>query len=147
MNQLKSACLYGQALLFFFGLFFLQFFLFILTFVKNDLDFSLGSIRNDFLHLVFCLDHLRSTRQVTGKMDGVKFTFRRAQPASDTAVQVDDCSAAAQTAERVYITPHISGGFPEGNNYETVMNVAINNVSLVLQGKDPVHIVDRKLGY
>ena len=51
------------------------------------------------------------------------------------------------TTERVYITPHISGGFREGNNYETVMNVAINNVSLILQGKDPVHIVDRKLGY
>ena len=51
------------------------------------------------------------------------------------------------TTERVYITSHISGGFREGNNYETVMNVAINNVSLVLQGKDPVHIVDRKQGY
>ena len=51
------------------------------------------------------------------------------------------------TTERVYITPHISGGFREGNNYESVMDTAINNVSLILQGKEPVHIVDRKLGY
>ena len=51
------------------------------------------------------------------------------------------------TAERVYITPHISGGYRAGVNYEKVMNVALNNLSLVLQGKDPVHIVDRKLGY
>ena len=51
------------------------------------------------------------------------------------------------TAERVYITPHISGGYRAGVNYEKVMNVALNNLALVLQGKDPVHIVDRKLGY
>lgn len=51
------------------------------------------------------------------------------------------------TAERVYLTPHVSGGYRAGVNYEKVTDVALGNVSLVLQGKDPVHIVDRKLGY
>lgn len=48
---------------------------------------------------------------------------------------------------RVYLTPHISGGYRAGINYDRVMDVVIQNVNLVLQGKDPVHIVDRKLGY
>lgn len=51
------------------------------------------------------------------------------------------------TTERVYITPHISGGFREGNNYKSVMDVVIANVSLILQGKEPIHIVNKKLGY
>ncbi len=51
------------------------------------------------------------------------------------------------TTERVYITPHISGGFRAGINYESVMDVVLNNMELILQGKEPVHIVDRKLGY
>ncbi len=51
------------------------------------------------------------------------------------------------TAPRVYITPHISGGFREGVNYDSVMDIVLRNVSLVLDGKDPVHIVDRALGY
>lgn len=51
------------------------------------------------------------------------------------------------TAPRVYITPHISGGFRAGVNYDSVMGIVLKNVELVLNGKDPVHIVDRKLGY
>ncbi len=48
---------------------------------------------------------------------------------------------------RVYITPHISGGFRAGINYTSVMDVVLNNLALILQGQEPVHIVDRKLGY
>jgi len=48
---------------------------------------------------------------------------------------------------RVYLTPHISGGYRAGVNYDRVMDVAIENMTLVLQGKNPIHIVDWKLGY
>ncbi len=51
------------------------------------------------------------------------------------------------TTERVYITPHVSGGMRAGINYEAVMDVVLKNMELILQGKEPVHIVDRKLGY
>ena len=51
------------------------------------------------------------------------------------------------TAPRVYLTPHISGGYRAGINYGNVTDVVIRNLSLVLSGNDPVHIVDRKLGY
>ncbi len=51
------------------------------------------------------------------------------------------------TAPRVYITPHISGGFRAGVNYDSVMDIVLKNIKLVLDGKDPVHIVDRALGY
>ena len=51
------------------------------------------------------------------------------------------------TTPRVYITPHISGGFRAGVNYDRVMDRVFSNVELVLQGKPPVHIVDRELGY
>ena len=51
------------------------------------------------------------------------------------------------TAPRVYITPHISGGYRAGVNYEKVTDAVIRNLNLVLQGQPPVHIVDRELGY
>ena len=51
------------------------------------------------------------------------------------------------TAPRVYITPHISGGYRAGVNYDKVTDAVIRNLSLVLQGQPPVHIVDRELGY
>ena len=51
------------------------------------------------------------------------------------------------TAPRVYITPHMSGGYRAGVNYGRVVDRVIGNVALVLEGKAPVHIVDRKLGY
>ncbi|MBP5279139.1 MAG: D-2-hydroxyacid dehydrogenase [Erysipelotrichaceae bacterium] len=51
------------------------------------------------------------------------------------------------TTERVYITPHISGGFKSGMNYESVMNIALNNVKRILNDEEPIHVVDRKLGY
>jgi len=51
------------------------------------------------------------------------------------------------TCPRVYITPHISGGFRAGVNYERVVDLIIKNLSLVLEGKPPVHAVDRSLGY
>ena len=51
------------------------------------------------------------------------------------------------SAPRVYITPHISGGYRAGVNYERVVDRAIDNVGRVLKGEPPVHIVDRKLGY
>lgn len=51
------------------------------------------------------------------------------------------------TAPRVYLTPHISGGYRAGVNYERVADVVIRNLTLVLAGNDPVHIVDKNLGY
>lgn len=51
------------------------------------------------------------------------------------------------TTPRVYITPHISGGYRAGVNYDRVIDTAVNNLKLFLEGKMPVHIVDRKLGY
>ena len=51
------------------------------------------------------------------------------------------------TTPRVYITPHISGGYRAGINYERVLDVAIRNLARVLSGEDPIHIVDRTLGY
>ena len=50
-------------------------------------------------------------------------------------------------AERVYITPHISGGFRAGVNYERVIDTAIANLQRVLREEPPVHTVDRHLGY
>lgn len=51
------------------------------------------------------------------------------------------------TTQRVYITPHISGGYRAGVNYERVNEIVLKNLTLVLEGNSPVHIVDRKLGY
>lgn len=51
------------------------------------------------------------------------------------------------TAPRVWITPHISGGYRAGVNYERVISTAMQNLTLVLQGKPPIHAVDRNLGY
>ena len=51
------------------------------------------------------------------------------------------------TAPRVWITPHIAGGYRAGINYDKVIDAVIRNLSLVLQGKPPVHVVDRELGY
>ena len=51
------------------------------------------------------------------------------------------------TAPRVWITPHISGGYRAGVNYDRVTDAVIRNLALVLQGQPPVHIVDRELGY
>ena len=51
------------------------------------------------------------------------------------------------TTPRVYITPHISGGFRAGVNYERVIDTAIKNLTLVAQGEAPIHVVNRELGY
>jgi phosphoglycerate dehydrogenase-like enzyme len=51
------------------------------------------------------------------------------------------------TAPRVYITPHMSGGYRAGVNYGRVVDRVIGNVALVLEGRPPVDIVDRRLGY
>ena len=51
------------------------------------------------------------------------------------------------TTPRVYITPHISGGYRAGLNYSRVIDTAIRNLTLVLNGKPPIHAVDRRLGY
>ncbi len=51
------------------------------------------------------------------------------------------------TTPRVYITPHISGGYRAGVNYESVTDVVYRNIELVLSSEPPVHTVDRKLGY
>ena len=51
------------------------------------------------------------------------------------------------TTPRVWITPHISGGYRAGVNYDRVIDAAVLNLTLVLQGKAPVHTVDRSLGY
>ncbi len=51
------------------------------------------------------------------------------------------------TAPRVYLTPHVSGGYRAGVNYGRVIDAVIRNLTLVLEGKPPVHIVDRELGY
>ena len=47
----------------------------------------------------------------------------------------------------VYITPHISGGFKVGVNYDSIISVIYNNLKNVAEGKQPAHIVDKKLGY
>ena len=51
------------------------------------------------------------------------------------------------TTPRVYLTPHISGGFRAGVNYERVVDTAIKNLTLVAQGEAPIHTVNRELGY
>ena len=51
------------------------------------------------------------------------------------------------TAPRMYITPHMSGGYRAGVNYERVVGAVLRNLELVLTGQPPVHLVDRKLGY
>ena len=51
------------------------------------------------------------------------------------------------TTPRVYITPHISGGYRAGINYSRVIDTAIRNLTLVLNGEPPIHEVDRELGY
>ena len=51
------------------------------------------------------------------------------------------------TAPRVWITPHISGGYRAGVNYDRVIDAAVRNLTLALQGKPPIHTVDRSLGY
>ncbi len=51
------------------------------------------------------------------------------------------------TTPRVYLTPHISGGYRAGVNYDRVIDRVISNVTLVLKGEPPIHIVDRELGY
>ena len=49
--------------------------------------------------------------------------------------------------ERIHITPHISGGSFSNIIRGTLLKVITNNLTLVSQGKPPVHIVDRQLGY
>ena len=51
------------------------------------------------------------------------------------------------TAPRVWITPHISGGYRAGVNYDRVISTVVQNLTLVLQGQPPIHTVDRNLGY
>lgn len=51
------------------------------------------------------------------------------------------------TCPRVYLTPHISGGYRAGVNYERVIDLVIQNLTHVLEGKPPMHAVDRTLGY
>jgi len=51
------------------------------------------------------------------------------------------------TAPRAYLTPHISGGFRAGVNYERVLDVVLENLERVLKGEPPIHAVDRQLGY
>ncbi len=51
------------------------------------------------------------------------------------------------TASRVYLTPHIAGGYRAGINYDRVIDVVIRNLTLVLQEQPPVHTVNRELGY
>lgn len=49
--------------------------------------------------------------------------------------------------DNVQITPHISGGFTSIANYDNVMNVVKENIQRYLDGKEPLHIVNKKLGY
>ena len=51
------------------------------------------------------------------------------------------------TTPRVYLTPHISGGYRAGVNYGRVMDVVIENLTRVLAGEPPIHAVNRGLGY
>ncbi len=51
------------------------------------------------------------------------------------------------TAPRVYLTPHVSGGYKAGVNYERVVDRVVGNLRLVLEGKPPVYTVDRSIGY
>lgn len=47
----------------------------------------------------------------------------------------------------VQITPHISGGFTSIANYDNVMHVVKENIQRYLEGKEPLHTVNKKLGY
>ncbi|MBQ9154133.1 MAG: D-2-hydroxyacid dehydrogenase, partial [Solobacterium sp.] len=49
--------------------------------------------------------------------------------------------------ERVYITPHISGGSDSNIIRGRLLDIVSENLKLVSEGKKPLHIVDRKLGY
>lgn len=51
------------------------------------------------------------------------------------------------TAPRVYLTPHISGGYRAGVNVDRVVDTVIRNLVLVLEGRPPLHTVDRAIGY
>jgi len=51
------------------------------------------------------------------------------------------------TTPRVWITPHVSGGYRAGVNYDRVIDTAVRNLTLALQGRPPIHTVDRDLGY
>ncbi len=50
-------------------------------------------------------------------------------------------------AERVFITPHISGGSSSDIIRGTLLKVIIENMTRIGSGLEPVHIVDRNLGY
>ncbi len=49
--------------------------------------------------------------------------------------------------ERVYITPHMSGGFRSGANFARVMDVIRQNLIRADRGEPFLHIVDRSIGY
>ena len=51
------------------------------------------------------------------------------------------------TLPNVYITPHVSGGFRAGVNYENVIAVVRENLRRVARNEAPLHVVDRNLGY
>ena len=66
-------------------------------------------------------------------------------------VIIDGCISRQKTRRTarqvVYITPHVSGGYQAGMNYTRVIDTAIRKRTLVLNGRPPIHEVDRKLGY
>ncbi|MBQ1468751.1 MAG: D-2-hydroxyacid dehydrogenase [Solobacterium sp.] len=47
----------------------------------------------------------------------------------------------------VYITPHISGRYISGNNYNRVLSVIYKNLVHYAKGEPMEHVVDKKLGY
>ncbi len=47
----------------------------------------------------------------------------------------------------IYITPHISGGSSSDIIRGTLLKVVSENLARVASGRQPVHVVDRKLGY
>ena len=50
-------------------------------------------------------------------------------------------------ADRVFITPHISGRFTSVANYKNVMKVICDNLENYLKEDRPKYLVNRKLGY
>lgn len=48
---------------------------------------------------------------------------------------------------RVYITPHISGGYTTDANYDNVIAVVKENLLRLIEGRESLHTVNRKLGY
>lgn len=49
--------------------------------------------------------------------------------------------------KNVWITPHVAGGLHMARTLDEIEKIALRNLTLLLEGKEPVNIVDRERGY